>query len=97
MEYVAAAQRIHRMHREGRRLLQVAAFVEPERALRAARSREKRWRQLCDLLARLPVGRGGGGERGPAVWGCAGGRRRRRRRRRWTAAPRWRTPGATTR
>ncbi len=34
MEHVACAQRIHGMDREGRRLLQVAVLVEPDRALR---------------------------------------------------------------
>src|SRR6266851_1207500 len=38
MEHVAGAQRIHGVHREGRCLLQVLVFVEPDRALRASRS-----------------------------------------------------------
>src|SRR5213596_2548622 len=33
MEYVPGAQRIHGMHREGRRLPQVMLLVKPERAL----------------------------------------------------------------
>ena len=34
MEHVAGAQRIHGVHREGRRLLQALLLVEPDRALR---------------------------------------------------------------
>src|ERR1700758_1427507 len=39
MEDVPGAKRIHGMHREGRRLLQLSPIVEPDRAARAARAR----------------------------------------------------------
>src|SRR6202163_1433947 len=55
MERVARAQRIHGVHLEGRRLLQVLLLVEPDRALRAPRSRQKRRGQFCDFLERLAV------------------------------------------
>src|SRR5882757_8953822 len=55
MEHVARAQRVHGMHREGRRLLQVLVLVEPDRTLRAPRSRQKRRGQLRDLFERLAV------------------------------------------
>src|SRR5271155_3962098 len=41
VEYVAGAERIHSMHRERWRLPQGLALVEPNRAQRAARSRQK--------------------------------------------------------
>src|ERR1700688_363280 len=41
VEHVACAQRIHGMHRKGRGLLHGLMLVEPDRALRAARSRQK--------------------------------------------------------
>src|SRR5665811_558218 len=55
VEHVAGAQGIHGMHREGRRLLQNALLVEPDRAFRAARPRQERWRQLRDLFKPLAV------------------------------------------
>src|SRR5467141_3574857 len=55
MEHVARAQRIHGVHREGRRLLQVLVLVEPDRAQRAPRSRQERRGQFCDFLERLAV------------------------------------------
>ena len=41
MEDVAGPQRIDRVHREGRRLLQLALLIEPQRALRSAGTCEK--------------------------------------------------------
>src|SRR3982751_7132309 len=41
MEHVAGAQRVHGVHRKGRRLLQGAALVEPDGALRAPRPRQE--------------------------------------------------------
>src|SRR5713226_1566712 len=55
MEHVARAQRVHGVNREGRRLLQVLVLVEPDRALRAPRSRQKRRGQLRNLFERLAV------------------------------------------
>src|SRR5882672_3073518 len=55
MEHVARAQRVHGVHREGRGLLQVLVLVEPDGALRAPRSRQKRRGQLGDLFERLAV------------------------------------------
>src|SRR5277367_2188377 len=55
MEDIARAERIHRVHREGRGLLQTALVVEPDRAARAARARQERRRQLGDLFQRLAV------------------------------------------
>src|SRR5260370_20726416 len=49
-EHVARAQRVHGMHREGRRLLQVLVLVEPDRTLRAPRSRQKRRGQFRNLF-----------------------------------------------
>src|SRR5258708_37557438 len=55
MEHVAGTQRTDRMHREGRGLLQVLMFVEPDGALRTAGSRQERRRQFCDFLQCLAV------------------------------------------
>src|ERR1700687_2230595 len=55
MEHVAGAQRIHGMDREGRRWRHVLLFVEPDGALRAPGSRQKRWGQLRNLFQRLGV------------------------------------------
>ena len=46
MENVTGAERIHGVDREGRGLLQLALLVEPDRAARSARSRQKRLGQL---------------------------------------------------
>src|SRR5450759_4800203 len=55
VEHVACAQRIHGMYGKGGRLLQLALLVEPDRASRAAGSREERGGQLRDLLERFAV------------------------------------------
>src|SRR6266702_1532822 len=55
MEHIARAQCVHGVHREGRRLLQVLLLVEPDRTLRAPRSRQKRRGQLRNLFERLAV------------------------------------------
>src|ERR1700686_1472395 len=67
MEHVAGAERIHGVHGEGRRPPQLLARVEPERALRALGSRQKRWREFRNLLQRLGIvgGAGGGLQRLP--------------------------------
>src|SRR6516162_372425 len=55
VEHVAGPQRIHRMYREGRGLLQLSIFVEPDRAARAAGARQKRGRQFRELPQCLAV------------------------------------------
>ena len=55
MEHIARAQCVHGVHRERRRLLQVLVLVEPDRTLRAPRSRQKRRGQFRDLFERLAV------------------------------------------
>ena len=55
MEHVAGAQRIHGVDREGRRLLQIALLVEPDRPFRPAGPGQERRRQLCDLFKCLAV------------------------------------------
>jgi hypothetical protein len=55
MENVAGAQCVHGVHRESRRLLQIALLVEPDRALRPARPRQERRRQFGDLLQGLAI------------------------------------------
>ena len=51
VEYVASAERIHRMHRERRCFPKLVTLVKPESALRAARARQKRRRQLGIFLS----------------------------------------------
>jgi hypothetical protein len=76
MEDVACAERIHRVYREGRRLLQMMMLVEPYRALRAARARQEGRGQLRDLVERLAIV----GDVGGFLQGLTGENQVRRRR-----------------
>src|SRR5271156_5325489 len=55
MENVPGAERIHGVDREGRRLLQIALLVEPDRALGSAGAGQERRRQPGKLFQRLAV------------------------------------------
>ena len=55
MEDVAGPERTHGVHREGWRLLQLAALVEPDRAALSPGACEKQRREVRDLLQGLAL------------------------------------------